>query len=52
MSSKSDCNVHALEFREAKPSQGDASRPVSDLFRLDNRTVISKIASPNLLRSH
>ncbi|KAL2818720.1 hypothetical protein BDW59DRAFT_151908 [Aspergillus cavernicola] len=40
MSSKSDCNVHALEFREAKPSQGDASRPVSELFRLNNRTVI------------
>lgn len=35
-------NVHALRYREAKPSQGDPSRPVSQLFRLDDRTVISK----------
>ena len=35
-------NVHALQYREAKNSQGDPSRPVSDLFRLDNRTVISQ----------
>ncbi|RAK95507.1 short-chain dehydrogenase [Aspergillus ibericus CBS 121593] len=40
MSMRSDCNVHGLEFREAKPSQGDPSRPVSELFRLDNRTII------------
>ncbi|PYI03704.1 oxidoreductase [Aspergillus sclerotiicarbonarius CBS 121057] len=40
MSMLSDCNVHGLEFREAKPPQGDHSRPVSGLFRLDNRSVI------------
>ncbi|KAJ5218501.1 short-chain dehydrogenase [Penicillium cinerascens] len=40
MSNRSDGNVHALEHREAKPSQGDPARPVSELFRLDNRTVI------------
>ncbi|OOF90225.1 hypothetical protein ASPCADRAFT_511004 [Aspergillus carbonarius ITEM 5010] len=40
MSVRSDCNVHGLEFREAKPPQGDPSRPVSELFRLDNRTII------------
>ncbi|KAJ5151420.1 short-chain dehydrogenase [Penicillium canariense] len=40
MANRSDGNVHALEFREAKPSQGDASRPISDLFRLDKRTII------------
>lgn len=42
MSNRSDGNVHALEHREAKPSQGDPARPVSELFRLDNRTVISE----------
>lgn len=41
MSSRSDCNVHSLEFREPKPPQGDPSRPVSEFFRLDNRSVIS-----------
>lgn len=41
MATRSDCNVHGLEFREAKPSQGDPARPVADLFRLDNRTIIS-----------
>lgn len=40
MSKESDCNVHGPEFREAKPSQGHPSRPVSELFRLDNRTII------------
>ncbi|KAI3062386.1 hypothetical protein CBS147343_8738 [Aspergillus niger] len=40
MATRSDCNVHGLEFREAKPSQGDPARPVADLFRLDNRTII------------
>ncbi|PYI06057.1 short-chain dehydrogenase, partial [Aspergillus sclerotiicarbonarius CBS 121057] len=40
MSNRSDGNVHAVEFREAKPSQGDALRPVADLFRLDNRSII------------
>lgn len=42
MSNISEGNVHSLEHREAKPSQGDPSRPVSELFRLDNRTVISE----------
>lgn len=41
MANRSDGNVHALEHREAKPSQGDPARPVSDLFRLDNRTILS-----------
>lgn len=41
MANKSDGNVHALEYRETKPSQGDPARPVSDLFRLDNRTILS-----------
>lgn len=41
MTMRSDCNVHGLEFREAKPSQGDPARPVADLFRLDDRTIIS-----------
>ncbi|GAD98577.1 short-chain dehydrogenase [Paecilomyces variotii No. 5] len=45
----SGCNVHAVEFREAKPSQGDPSRPTAELFRLDNRTVISKISD---MQSH
>ncbi|GAT25827.1 short-chain dehydrogenase [Aspergillus luchuensis] len=40
MTMRSDCNVHGLEFREAKPSQGDPARPVADLFRLDDRTII------------
>ncbi|PYH36231.1 oxidoreductase [Aspergillus neoniger CBS 115656] len=40
MATRSDCNVHSPEFREAKPSQGDPARPVADLFRLDNRTII------------
>ncbi|KAJ5152023.1 oxidoreductase [Penicillium capsulatum] len=40
MSSISDGNVHAVEHREKKPSQGDPSRPVSELFRLDNRTIL------------
>lgn len=43
MPQTSEGNVHALHYREAKPSQGDSSRPVSELFRLDNRTVISMI---------
>lgn len=34
-------NVHDLEFREAKKPQAGASVPVADLFRLDNRTVVS-----------
>lgn len=45
MGSITDGNVHALEHREAKTSQGDPSRPVSELFRLDNRTILSKTDS-------
>ncbi|CAI7573362.1 unnamed protein product [Penicillium pancosmium] len=45
MPQTSEGNVHALHYREAKPSQGDPSRPVSELFRLDNRTVIITGAS-------
>lgn len=40
MANRSDGNVHAIEFREAKPSQGDETRPVSELFSLKKRTVI------------
>ncbi|KAJ6014592.1 short-chain dehydrogenase [Penicillium herquei] len=40
MNQRSDGNVHALECRETKPSQGDPARPVADLFRLDNRSII------------
>ncbi|OQE31989.1 hypothetical protein PENSTE_c001G08661 [Penicillium steckii] len=40
MPQTSEGNVHAAEYREAKPSQGDPTRPVSTLFRLDNRTII------------
>ncbi|KAJ5105341.1 short-chain dehydrogenase [Penicillium alfredii] len=40
---RSDGNVHGLDVREAKPSQGDRPRPVSELFRLDNRTIISEV---------
>lgn len=43
MGSISDGNVHAIEHREAKPSQGGPSRPVSELFRLDDRTILSQI---------
>lgn len=42
MPQTSDSNVHEPQYREAKPSQGDPSRPVSQLFRLDDRTVISE----------
>lgn len=42
MPQTSDGNVHAPQYREAKPSQGDPSLPVSQLFRLDNRTIISE----------
>lgn len=53
MNNRSDCNVHGLEFREAKPSQGDPSRPVSELFRLDKRSVISKnTISPQYVNNH
>ncbi|KAJ6120095.1 short-chain dehydrogenase [Penicillium sp. IBT 18751x] len=45
MTNYSDVNVHALEHREAKPSQGDPSQPVSELFRLDKRTIIITGAS-------
>lgn len=34
-------NVHGLEFRETKSSQGKPLAPVSDLFRLEKRTIIS-----------
>jgi hypothetical protein len=34
-------NVHDLAFREAKKPQAGPSVPVGDLFRLDNRTVVS-----------
>ncbi|KAJ5640571.1 short-chain dehydrogenase [Penicillium herquei] len=40
MNQRSDGNVHALECRETKPSQGDPAKPVADLFRLDNRSII------------
>ncbi|KAJ5291924.1 short-chain dehydrogenase [Penicillium angulare] len=40
MPQTSEGNVHALQYREGKPSQGDPSRPVSELFRLDDHTVI------------
>nr|L7WRR9.1 RecName: Full=Short chain dehydrogenases/reductase notP'; AltName: Full=Notoamide biosynthesis cluster protein P' [Aspergillus versicolor]AGC83587.1 short chain dehydrogenase [Aspergillus versicolor] len=40
MPQTSDGNVHAPQYREAKPSQGDPSLSVSQLFRLDNRTII------------
>jgi hypothetical protein len=43
MPQTSEGNVHGLQYREAKPSQGNPSQPVSELFRLDNRTIISKI---------
>ncbi|KAI1321398.1 oxidoreductase [Xylariaceae sp. FL0255] len=33
-------NVHALKFREAKKPQSSPSAPVTDLFRLDDRTVV------------
>ncbi|KAJ5246847.1 short-chain dehydrogenase [Penicillium chermesinum] len=45
MSSISDGNVHAPEHRETKPSQGDPARPVSELFRLDHRTILITGAS-------
>lgn len=35
-----DANVHDPKYREAKPPQSNASVPVSQLFRLDNRTII------------
>lgn len=34
-------NVHDLEFREAKQPQAGPSVPVGDLFRLNNRTIVS-----------
>ncbi|KAJ3529529.1 hypothetical protein NM208_g9720 [Fusarium decemcellulare] len=33
-------NVHSVKFREAKAPQSDDSVPVSQLFRLDNRTIV------------
>ncbi|KAL1852837.1 hypothetical protein Daus18300_012000 [Diaporthe australafricana] len=33
-------NVHNVKFREAKAPQSDASVPVSQLFRLGNRTIV------------
>lgn len=39
-------NVHDLEFREAKRPQASPSVSVGDLFRLDNRTVVSMVAPP------
>ncbi|ETS78615.1 hypothetical protein PFICI_10677 [Pestalotiopsis fici W106-1] len=38
-------NVHASKFREAKPSQGNPSAPVSELFSLADRTIIITGAS-------
>ncbi|KAJ5706981.1 short-chain dehydrogenase [Penicillium malachiteum] len=40
MNQRSDGNVHALQCRETKPTQGDPAKPVADLFRLDNRSII------------
>lgn len=50
MANRADGNVHTIEFREAKPSQGDAARPVSELFSLEERTVIGEyfLYCPNL----
>ena len=42
MANRADGNVHAIEFREAKASQGDAARQVSELFSLKERTTISE----------
>jgi hypothetical protein len=33
-------NVHDPKYREAKTSQGSASTPVANLFRLDDRTIV------------
>ncbi|KAE8143498.1 hypothetical protein BDV38DRAFT_292090 [Aspergillus pseudotamarii] len=49
MSVNSNCNVHDPGLRESKPSQGDPSRPVKDLFRLDKRTIVSTLSRPFLL---
>ncbi|KAK9770837.1 putative D-arabinitol 2-dehydrogenase [Seiridium cardinale] len=38
-------NVHDPKHREAKPSQGNPSAAVGDLFRLDGRTIIVTGAS-------
>jgi len=38
-------NVHDLEFREAKKPQAGPSVPVSELFRLDSRTIVSTCLS-------
>ncbi|CAI7648762.1 unnamed protein product [Penicillium bialowiezense] len=40
MANRADGNVHAIEFREAKASQGDTARHVSELFSLKERTII------------
>ncbi|KAE8349944.1 hypothetical protein BDV28DRAFT_163277 [Aspergillus coremiiformis] len=40
MGVNSDGNVHDPERRESKPSQGDPSRSVRDLFRLEGRTIV------------
>lgn len=42
MANRADGNVHAIEFREAKASQGDTARHVSELFSLKERTIISE----------
>lgn len=42
MANRADGNVHAIEFRETKPSQGGAALPVSELFSLKERTIISE----------
>jgi hypothetical protein len=38
-------NVHEPQYREAKPSQGAPSATVTELFRLNNRTIIGMVFS-------
>lgn len=45
----SGVNVHDPKYREAKPPQGGPSVPLTDLFRLDGRTVVSMLIQVALL---
>lgn len=45
MSSPKNVNVHDPKYREAKAPQGNASASVTDLFRLNDRTVVVTGAS-------
>lgn len=46
-----DENVHGPQLRETKESQARPAAPVSDLFRLDGRTIVGKTLEPTFFAS-